>query len=547
MKNTILLSLLIVSNFAMCQTFDWSWTKRPYGVEQEVGYGVATDNFGNIYVTGAFSTDTIFFANDTITNKGNWDSFIFKYNSSGDEIWAKSAGGTNGDLSNGIAVDNNGEVYITGESFSTTMDFGNLIQTTNYGNDDIFIAKYDSSGNAIWAKSVGGSSDADAGESVVTDNLNYVYVTGMFSSASITFDNNTITNTGNPSVGDIFIAKYDPNGNCIWAKSAGGNGNDFGMSITCDNNYNIYITGNYDGSPADFDNISLSSNSGIDVFVAKYDSSGSAIWAERAGGGLQDFGKGITTDEVGSIYVVGNFNSSSINFGSDNLINAGVSSPDIFIAKYDTLGNPLWANSAGGNSNEGGNGVSTDNYGSVFIIGDFESSTITFGNATLTNGGLPDIFIAQYDTAGNVVTAKRAGGNNYDYGNAIANDLEGSVYLTGDFNSTSATFGNDVLTRSNLLTATTDVFLSKLSIDIGVGLNEIVNEIKIYPNPVMSEITVSGYSPAYLKLCDAVGQTVAESKSNKLYVGNLSQGLYVLQVFDEKGQPVKTEKVIVAK
>jgi hypothetical protein len=71
--------------------------------------------------------------------------------------------------------------------------------------------------------------------------------------------------------------------------------------------------------------------------------------------------------------------------------------------------------------------------------------------------------------------------------------------------------------------------------------------VHIYPNPATSEITVNGYSLAYIKLCDAVGQTVAESKSNKLYVGNLSQGLYVLQVFDAKGQPVKTEKVVVAK
>ncbi len=90
--------------------------------------------------------------------------------------------------------------------------------------------------------------------------------------------------------------------------------------------------------------------------------------------------------------------------------------------------------------------------------------------------------------------------------------------------------------------------ISVISLHSDVGINEAENTIKIYPNPATTEITVSGYSPAYIKLCDAVGQTVAEaSKSNKLYVGNLSQGLYVLQLFDAKGQQVKTEKVIVAK
>ena len=105
--------------------------------------------------------------------------------------------------------------------------------------------------------------------------------------------------------------------------------------------------------------------------------------------------------------------------------------------------------------------------------------------------------------------------------------------------------GEVVMGNNNL-----DYFVVRIAADGVNSIGHIANNkefIAIYPNPATTEITVSGYSPAYLKLCDAVGQTVAESKSNKLYVGNLSQGLYVLQLFDAKGQQVKTEKVIVGK
>ncbi|MGE0637748.1 MAG: T9SS type A sorting domain-containing protein [Bacteroidia bacterium] len=135
----------------------------------------------------------------------------------------------------------------------------------------------------------------------------------------------------------------------------------------------------------------------------------------------------------------------------------------------------------------------------------------------------------------------------------LISNTGGEKYMTiGNFNDDSesdtlfvSTVGEEDGNRYKSYYFIDDV--SVIALDTHVGVNETDNRIKIYPNPTTSEITVSGYSPAYIKLCDAVGQTCAETKSNKLYVGNLSQGLYVLQVFDENGQAVKTEKVIVAK
>lgn len=621
MKKLLYIIFLLNINTTVSQTLDWDWAKRPYALGQENGYSLVTDNFGNIYVTGAFSTDTILFADDTLANNGNWDFFILKYNSSGEPIWGRSGGGIDSDLSHGIAVDSHGAVYITGETFSNSMTFTNNNQISNYGNDDIFIAKYDSIGNFIWAKSVGGINDADAGQGITVDHLGFIYITGMFSSSTISFDNIIVTNSGSPSSGDIFIAKYDTDGNCIWAKNAVCNGNDFGIAIVSDSNNDIYITGNYSGSPINFDNISLTGGSITDVFIAKYSSNGNAIWADRAGGGGYEFGKGVSTDDADNVYIVGNYSSSSINFGNISLTNTGTNSPDIFLVKYDGLGNTLWAKSIGGSANDVGEGVSADVYGNVYIIGQFESSSITIGNETLINSGHPDILVAQYDTSGNVVTAKKAGGDNYDYGFGIDNDFYGNVYLTGFFNSSSIAFGNNILGRSNIQTATMDVFISKLSIDhcsnlvidttvtdlgsslqanvenmtyqwldcennyapisgaterqhnpasssgiyavrisfgacadtsnchevMAVGINETESSIKIYPNPVKTHVTVSGYSSAYLKLSNAVGQIIAESKSNSLSVAHLSQGLYVLQLFDAKGQQVHTEKVIVVR
>ncbi|MEK7263262.1 MAG: SBBP repeat-containing protein [Bacteroidota bacterium] len=135
-------------------------------------------------------------------------------------------------------------------------------------------------------------------------------------------------------------------------------------------------------------------------------------WAKRARGGGYDYGKGIATDENGNCYVTGYFNSSTITFGSVMLTNTDNSgSSDMYLVKYDSSGNVLWANCAGGYSADYGNSIATDGNGNCYVTGYFWSPTITFGSVTLINANsFSDMFVVKYDSNGNVVWAKRAGG-----------------------------------------------------------------------------------------------------------------------------------------
>jgi hypothetical protein len=370
------------------------WAKSAGGTNLDYGAGISTDNSGNVYVTGYFSSSLITFGTTTLINSGTYDMFIVKYDSSGNVLWAKSAGGTNTDFGISIFTGVGGNVYLAGFFYSSSITFGTTI-LSNTGSADIFLVKYDVSGNELWAKSEGGTY-SDWGYGISTDAAENVYLTGYFLSSSITFGTTALTNAGSNSW-DMFIAKYDSSGNVLWAKSAGGTNDEKGNSISSDADNNVHVTGIFESPTIIFGTTTLTNAGGEDVFIVKYDSSGNVLWAKSAGDINDDRGYDNYTDVVGNVYVLGSFTSDSINFGATTLTNAGiVIGADLFIVKYDPSGNLLWAKSAGGTDYEEGYGVSTDTSGeNVYVTGYFISPTITFVTTTLTNVGDGDVFIAK--------------------------------------------------------------------------------------------------------------------------------------------------------
>ena len=142
------------------------------------------------------------------------------YGQAPDWIWAKSAGGNQADIVNCIETDAGGNIYVTGFFESDTVNFGSF-KLPNKGVNDIFIAKYDSSGNVLWAKSAGGV-DADWGHGIISDDTGNTYITGFFKSDSLAFDNIVLNNPNQSGSQAIFLVKFDPSGNVLWAKTIGG-------------------------------------------------------------------------------------------------------------------------------------------------------------------------------------------------------------------------------------------------------------------------------------------------------------------------------------
>ena len=242
---------------------NWLWAKQAGGTDYDDGYGIVVDINGNSYVTGIFYSSNCSFGSTTLTSSGGSDIFVAKLDINGNWLWAKQAGGTSGDSGNGIAVDANGNSYITG-GFKESATFGTTTLTSSgYYDYDIFVTKLDIDGNWLWAKQAGGTGD-EGSNSIAVDANGNSYITSGFEE-SVNFGTTTLTSSGYL---DIFVAKIDHNGNWLWAKQAGGAIDDCGYGIALDANGNSYVTGFFMES-ANFGTTTLTSSGDRDIFVAK--------------------------------------------------------------------------------------------------------------------------------------------------------------------------------------------------------------------------------------------------------------------------------------
>lgn len=483
-KIFVIIILLFFSFRLIGQAPDWRWARSAGGNSYEGGYSIAVDNNGNLFLTGNFKSSSITFGNFTLNNSGDYDIFLVKYGGSGNVIWAKSAGGTFDEKGESITTDKNGNVYITGYFQSPTITFGNY--TLNcMDSSDIFIVKYSQYGDVVWAKSAGGS-DSDYGNSISVDLNGNLYVSGFFRSPILNFGNYILTNTASGYY-DVFLAKYSENGSISWAKNFGGNVSDRSYAIISDAIGNISMTGCFYSSSITFGNNTLNNSGSFDFYIVKFNSSGNTLWARSAGGADNDRGYGISVDALGNTYVTGSFWSPSISFGSYTLLNSD--SSDTFVTNYDEYGNVLWARSEGGNDIDQPTGIVTNSIGSVCVTGFFKSPEIYFNNYILNNAtpGFSDIFLFNYDADGNRLWAASAGGSLSDYSECLTINKQNQLYIAGRFYSPTIDFGNFILTKNGW----DDVFVAKLD-KLTDGIDEIVEDNLFYilSNPTMAQIII---------------------------------------------------------
>ncbi len=383
--------------------------------------------------------------------------------------WAIQTGGPDADEAYSITTDANGNVYTTGY-FRGTVDFDPGAGTFYLKSSllmDIYIQKLDSSGNFLWAKQMGGKAN-DFGSSISTDDKGNIYTIGWFG-GTIDFDPGAgITNLVSSGHSDIFIQKLDSAGNLLWVKQMGGNGIDYGLSISIDAKGNIYTTGDFtdtvDFNPGVGYDYLISSGED-DIFIQKLDSSGKFLWVKQMGGASYDRGYSITTDVGSNVYTTGYF-SGTTDFdpgvGTVNLTAAG--QYDVFIQKLDSAGNFLWARKFGGNAADIGLSVITDIHGNVYMTGSFNDTiNLVHGsvNINLASAGGKDIFIQKLDPAGNFLWIKHMGGSSHDGGCSITTDNKGNIYTTGYFSGTTD-FDPGAGTVNLTAVGTYDIYVQKL-------------------------------------------------------------------------------------
>jgi len=342
------------------------WTQQLGTSSTDQAYGVATDSSGNVYVTGTTTGGL-----DGNGNSGSYDFFIVKYDSSGTKQWTRQLGTSGVDKAYGIATDSSGNIYVTGFT-------GGELDGNSYAG--LFVVKYDSSGTKQWTKQMGTSFD-DGANGVATDSSGNVYVAG--------YTNGGLDGNSNAGGYDLFIVKYNSSGTKLWTKQLGSSKDDYAEGVATDSSGNVYVagktTGGLDGN---------SSAGGWDLFVVKYNSSGTKQWTQQLGTSSQDIQEDvaydIATDASGNSYVVGY----TYNGGLDG--NSPLGGHDPFIVKYDSLGNKQWTKQFGTSSGDDAYAVTTDSSGFIYVAG-YTNGGLD-GN---TSAGSNDLFLVKYDSDGN--------------------------------------------------------------------------------------------------------------------------------------------------
>jgi hypothetical protein len=465
--------ILILNAQSYAQSLEWAHGTG--GTSGSITDGVEHDSLGNIYLVGQFAGPTDFDPGPgvaTLASPGtDIDVFVVKYDPLGNYLWAINMGGIYNDRGQTMKVTPSGDIYIAGV-FTVEADLDPSPATANLLgaiNDDIFLAKYDTDGNYIWAKEIGGTG-IDRSFSIDLDSAENIYMTGFFSGTADFIPGAGVSNLISNGGKDIFIAKYDSSGAYQWAYGMGGINDDDGKYLTLDETGSIYITGYYSGT-TDFDitggTLNRTAVGGEDIFVAKYDNAANLLWVNSMGGSSDDFGQAVDVDAAGSVYAVGVFEDTiDLDPGAGNVIEISEGFHEGYIVKFDDQGNWLWSTRIGGTDYDEIEAVHIDRYGDIYFSGNIGANVDFYpgpGEVELSVLGTYEGFVAKYDSDGNYIWARSTLGTAFVNVREMTTDTLGNLYITGS-NTGIADFDFDAGTLNLGGNGSTDFFLAKYSI-----------------------------------------------------------------------------------
>ena len=350
-------------------TRQWTRLSGTTGGDESGWSAVAVDGSGNIYVTGYTSGNL-----DGETNAGGSDAVLIKYNSSGTRQWTRLLGSAASDSAWSVGVDGSGNVYISG------FTAGSLGDQTNSGGTDAFLAKYNPSGTLQWVRQLGNAT------------LTYSYAVAVASSGNAYISGMTrgsLDGETNAGIQDNFVAKYNSSGARQWTRMLGSAVFDYCYSVAVDASENVYVAGDSYGH---FDGWSNTDVSGTteDLFLAKFNASGTKQWSVFHGGTGNDVASGLAVDSSGNAYISGNTNAAL-----DGFTPAG--SHDLILIKYDTSGTRQWTSMLGTTAGDYARSVAVDGSGNTYMTGNTSENLDGASNA-----GGNDGFIVKHDTSGNL-------------------------------------------------------------------------------------------------------------------------------------------------
>jgi len=429
MKKTIFIIALVLSCQVNAQN---NWLKSFGGLNADEVLDATTDQNGNIIMTG-YMTGTTTFGSSVLQSNGNSDVLVIKTNPTGSILWAINAGGTLADRANSVTTDNAGNIYITGFYYNAA-SFGNDNLT---GQDrEVFISKIDPTGNFIWTKSMGGEF-GDTGYGVEVDNNGNVFCTGQYKGSGIfgsqIFNSTINPDNGLPSY-DIFLTKLDGTGNFLWTKDGKAKYDDRGLSITVDDAGNCYLAAEFSDTISfqnTYNNSAL--NAGL---ILQFDSNGNEHWVTIAFAGQVlindikwkqnylylggDFRGNLTITDINSIDT----------YNSQNNYNT-------FVMKMTDLGDLEWLSSNYSDNELYTKQLTLDTNNDIYLAGLFKCTYTemnqVYGNSTFLSVGYRDVHYMKYTNNGQFQWSRQIGSQKDDYCASIIVNTPGYPILAGSF------------------------------------------------------------------------------------------------------------------
>ena len=446
MKIIILLVFSLFIGITNAQQLEWATISG--NTETDVSNSIFIDNNGNTYSTGYFGGTVDFdpgLGVYNLTSTGLKDAFVLKLDAAGEFVWAKSIGSLGDVIGHSIAVGGSiGDEIFIGGTFADVADFDpgpGQNEITSQGLNDGFILKLNDLGDFQWVKNYG-SAGNEAVFSLKINEIYELYATGQFEN---TVDFNPLQTpidlVANGAGSDAFVIKQDFNGNMIWATKFGSAQYEKGTSIAYDSEQNVIVSGEFQGT-TDFDPsvaiFNLTSEGASDVFVSKFDTDGNFIWAKSIGGATDDLNPSIEVSTLAdnTIYVTGSFEG-TLDFdpGAGVEPKTSIAGHDIYVLSLMDNGDFSAVETYGGTGNDYGNSIDLSTSNELYVTGTYEN-IIDFDNTPGTNKlytvGQSDIFALKLN-ASTLSTSwvKSFGSGNQEAGNSIVVDNANNVYVSG--------------------------------------------------------------------------------------------------------------------
>lgn len=399
-----------------------------------------TDQQDNIYISGGFN-DNFQLGNTELSTIGGIDIYLSKLDKNGMVQWTVSGGGLENDEIADLTVDTDNNVYCSG-MYWLNADFGDTTLSVESSSRGIFIIKYTSEGRMLWAKSFDGTGLKQLSDIVMDDN-NDLYLTGYFEN-TLMLDDLTLIATSDT---DMFVAKMSADGELIWANRAGLEGETLGISLAVDSEKNVVVGGHYQGKVAFYEDTIQSNTPDFDVFISKFDANGQVLWGKKAGGVYPSENTEIAVSKEDKIYITGTFLGVLKLSETIELQTSGFNK-NIFLLHYDENGTPLWAKSIGGLEDEEAKDMVLQNE-TIAISGNFLGNMTVDNLSLQHNSPVFNGFVAGFSLEGSAKWLEKMTASELLLGEEVDINQEEQVVTAGIFTQSATFNQENYLSNGN--------------------------------------------------------------------------------------------------